>query len=458
MKKINKFSFIVFFIMCSLQSQVYTLEDFIADVKQNHPIAKQSNLKIQEGENLLVYAKGQMDPTLYSDFKQKEYSEKLYYKLWETELSIPVFGGIDAYTNYSLNDGIYLNPQNNLPESGLIQFGVKVDVFGIWNNKRNLGIKKAKLQRTASEYEQKILMNYLVADALENYLDWSKNHKILTTQKQFISVAKERYENTKKLHQLGEIPAIDTLEAYIQYQSRTANFNDAFADYVSSSLRISSFTWNEKGENKLLDENEFPQNLDEIITYESNSIDINQHPEIQTYRNKIEQLKLEEKLNKRELFPKLYAKYNFLNKGNNFAENIQIQPNNYTFGINFKFPLFNRQQRANLNLTQLEIQNKMFETNTKINDLEYKIKVVDNEKLNIQNQIELYNEMNSNYSQLLQAEKIKFSIGESSLFVVNSRETKYIDSLLKNIELKKKHQSLILKKYLLLGTIYDFNP
>ena len=46
--------------------------------------------------------------------------------------------------------------------------------------------------------------------------------------------------------------------------------------------------------------------------------------------------------------------------------------------------------------------------------------------------------MVEDYSKLLKAEERKFQVGESSIFLVNSRESKLIDSRLKAIELENK--------------------
>jgi len=45
------------------------------------------------------------------------------------------------------------------------------------------------------------------------------------------------------------------------------------------------------------------------------------------------------------------------------------------------------------------------------------------------------------YKTLLRAEERKFSFGESSLFLINSRESKLIDSELKQNEVQKKYLS-----------------
>ena len=53
-------------------------------------------------------------------------------------------------------------------------------------------------------------------------------------------------------------------------------------------------------------------------------------------------------------------------------------------------------------------------------------------------QNEITTEMVSDYQRMLQAEERKFQLGESSLFLVNSRESKLIDGQLKAIEIQNK--------------------
>ncbi len=57
-----------------------------------------------------------------------------------------------------------------------------------------------------------------------------------------------------------------------------------------------------------------------------------------------------------------------------------------------------------------------------------------------------------NQQRLLQAEQQKFQLGESSLFLVNARETKLIDLRVKGEELKTKYQKAVAELYFVAGT------
>ena len=52
---------------------------------------------------------------------------------------------------------------------------------------------------------------------------------------------------------------------------------------------------------------------------------------------------------------------------------------------------------------------------------------------------ELIDEIVTNYTTLLSAEERKFSFGESSLFLINSRESKLIDAELKQNEVQNQY-------------------
>ena len=58
----------------------------------------------------------------------------------------------------------------------------------------------------------------------------------------------------------------------------------------------------------------------------------------------------------------------------------------------------------------------------------------------MQSQLQIMQSMFSNYTSLLRQEELKFKNGESSLFVVNGRENKVIETAQKLVELRIKYQ------------------
>ena len=73
------------------------------------------------------------------------------------------------------------------------------------------------------------------------------------------------------------------------------------------------------------------------------------------------------------------------------------------------------------------------------NNLKNKIDAVTQEIESYQLQNQLTQELVDDYEVMLKAEERKFFLGESSLFLVNSREAKLIENKIKAIDLENKY-------------------
>jgi outer membrane protein TolC len=110
-------------------------------------------------------------------------------------------------------------------------------------------------------------------------------------------------------------------------------------------------------------------------------------------------------------------------------------PTEYTWGLEFNFPLFLRKERGNIQLTRLKIRDTELGQQQKLLELQNKLRSYYNEQVNLIGQVDLYSDAVNNYERLLQGEQQKFDTGESSLFLINSREVSLFQAQLKLIEL-----------------------
>ena len=95
-------------------------------------------------------------------------------------------------------------------------------------------------------------------------------------------------------------------------------------------------------------------------------------------------------------------------------------------------------------MPKIKIEQTDQELNAKTRELENKLAFYANEVNTLQEQITLYSTAVQNYRTLLDAENDKFSIGESSLFLINSREQKYLDAQVKLLKLWAAYQKALL--------------
>ena len=154
------------------------------------------------------------------------------------------------------------------------------------------------------------------------------------------------------------------------------------------------------------------------------------------------------------LKPTLDLQYNLINEPINSNPINDLSINNYKWGDTFEMPLFLRKERGDLQLANLKIQDQQFEFDNKKAYIEFKIRSSIVEMTNALRQVEIYKKNVKDAEQLLNAEKQMFENGESSLFLINARETSYIQSKLKLIEsLVKSQQSYLSLQYALANLI-----
>ena len=118
---------------------------------------------------------------------------------------------------------------------------------------------------------------------------------------------------------------------------------------------------------------------------------------------------------------------------------------NYKFGVNFEFPLFLRkasgktqQIRIKQSQTELKIANKQREIRNKV--ITYFNQLNNNREL-----ITIQRDMVNNYEILRRGELKKFNAGESTLFLVNTRENQLIESRVKLAKLEAKYHQIYAK-------------
>ena len=430
-------------------TQIFTQEQFLWYIQEYHPIAQQSKLLIEQGESNLRKARGSFDPYLFSKLDQKYYDSKQYYSILGSGLKVPTWYGIEVQAGYDQNNGELLNPENSLPSSGLWYAGISVPLGqGLLIDQRRATLKQAKIFSESTFAEQKQLMNNLYYNALKNYWKWMEAWNQFIVTQEALEIATIRFNAVKQSHSLGDKPAIDTLEAFIQVQNRLIRQNEAELYFQKQTLELSNYLWFENYAPLEITPSLRPPNLDalpvpQIIDNDTLIAIIDrineQHPSLQLYDYKLSSLSIEQQLKADKLKPKLNLKYNALSK---IAENDpmgNLATENYKWGLQFSFPLFLRQQRGDLQLTQLKILNTELLQKQKIVQIQNKIKAYFTEQSNLNKQVELYSATVQNYVQLLQGEQKKFDAGESSLFLINSREKNLYKAKQKLIELNVKY-------------------
>ncbi len=423
-------------------------DDFKAIVLQHHPLAEQANLIQKKGEATVQMARGGFDPKIETDIGQKYFKDDQYYSLIDAGLKVPTWFGIEFNSGYEQNGGLYLNPENSTSGGGLVYAGVSLAVGrGMFIDERRAELRKAQIFSKSAIVEQRLLLNELLYEAGIAYWKWFKEYEVLKVYTEAMSLAEFRFNSVVAEVKAGDRSAIDTLEASIQLQNRQLSLQQAQLEFKNTAALLSIYMWQNGQIPMEIDERTVPVSKVEVelTTMDSDILDridslVAFHPYLQQIRFKIDQLKIDRRMKTEELKPLLNLKYNALNQvvGDNTFANPSI--NNYNWGLQFSLPIPLRKERGALKLAKIKIQEAELGVIDQQARIGYKINSAINTWFTSLNQITLYKRTVGDYEGLLNGERQKFTGGESSLFMVNSRELGFIQAQIKYVELLTANQ------------------
>jgi len=181
------------------------------------------------------------------------------------------------------------------------------------------------------------------------------------------------------------------------------------------------------------------------------------HPDMVLYDFKLATMNIDRRLKKEALKPTVNVQYNVLNEPIGNSVITGLTPNNSKLGVSTGFPIFLRKQRGALQLANIKIQETQLGRQQKLLELQNKLRVYYNEQLTLNNQVILYTDAVANSNRLLAGERQKFSAGESSVFMVNTRENYVINARLKLVELTTKYQISSSGVQWAAGTLFTIN-
>jgi len=424
--------------------QILPVQYFIEKVKQHHPLAKVANIAIEKAEANLLTARGGFDPVLEFDARQKTFDSKNYYTYNNAEIKVPLPVG-DIKTGIERNGGQFLESEITSGRSSYA--GIEVPLAkGLLIDKRRAFLQQARIAIQQNTAQQRALVNDLLLDAYESYYQWAGNYRLFNIFSSYVKVSNDRLRLIRISQQNGDRAVMDTIEAFTQLQNFIILQGEAQVKMMTAKFMLNNFIW---------DANGLPQNIAETIIPDTSLISasistqalldliqlgITQNPILQQNRFKIDILQVERRLKFQGLLPTVNVKGNLLSRDFYAFKNngIAFLDNNNYWGIDIKIPLRFREGRGEYRLAKLKVVESNWELKQKTLETENKVRDYFNQFTLIEKQLVVANDAYRNFSTLLKNELLRFTNGESSLFLVNTRENKVFEIQQKLIELQVK--------------------
>lgn len=423
-----------------------SLQEFMGIVKKYHPALKQYQIQNKIAAQNVTKAKGNFDPLLSTKLGEKKFENIPYYNQTNAEIIMPTWYGVDFNAGYNQLNGNKLNAEDTKGE--VYQVGVNIPLAkNLLYDKRRAALTQAKLAENFTNAEQILNTNNFLLEAENLYWQWVQSFILFQLQKENVIKNKQRLNFTKQSFSYGERAAIDTTEVKSQIQLFLLQEKEAWIDFVTLTQELKWYMWKENETPYEITQSIFPKE----IKLETSTIQYNELYQTiipSTYRKNYQGLQLyalkqkildnEYKLKRQEVLPKLDFSYQLYNRNFSKAEYLPLFNNNFQYGLKLELPLFLRQASADLNAIKLKrLQNQM-DYQLKDKELEVKIGNLKNELDNYNEQLVIIEQNLLNYKKLLQAEETRYLNGESSVFLINSREIKVLETQIKQVSLKTK--------------------
>lgn len=430
-------------------SSVLTRKALLQLVADNHPAARQAQLRNAMGDAVLRSARGAFDPIAMAGYNEKSFDGTDYYELLDVGLRVPTWFGAEFYGGYSESAGDLLNPQNRVPIEGQLVVGARLQLGqGLLIDRRRAELRKAQAYQDMAEAERQRLINQVFLAALSDHVDWVASYQELQVARAAVQQAEVRFDAVRGNFSGGDVPAIDTLEALLQVQDRQMRLQDAELGFRVAALQLSNHLWDDRLRPLELAENVVPNSLDleppaappalDSLLAHAQSL----HPDLLERTGQLRQFEVERRLRAEMLKPRLDLTGALLSGGGIVSGDGDRSPTwrsgDRMLGVSFNMPLLLRRERGDLSLTTLSLNDAELGLERQRLVIRNAVDRRYNELTTFQQQVELGAAMVRNYQVLLAGENSRFSAGESSLFLVNQREVALLASQLKQVELQAK--------------------
>ncbi|MCC7245921.1 MAG: TolC family protein, partial [Saprospiraceae bacterium] len=430
-------------------------QDFRTTVRRFHPLLQEANLTASFAEDALLRAKGGFDPKTYADYTQKKFNNKTYFQHTETGVKWPIWLGLELKSGYQLASGDFLDPENTLPDQGQASLGIRWSLGqGLLMDQRRADLAQARIGLLEGNMRRQLALSNLVLDAAKAYWSWAVADNQYRVHQEALEQARQRHAAIRESFRQGERSAMDTMESFIQWQNRTLDLNFAANARQMASQELGNFRWTTN--NLPVDTTtETAENLQQSLSPASGLADslmtnlqstVAAHPQAGLYNMMLRQLDVDRRLKREKLKPELDLEYYLLGSGWQFYatpvtdKTPGILARDAKIGIHFSYPLLNRKARGDVEANRLkQIQYELLLTQKK-QEIEAKLRQYANDAKTLATQTALYRDMTNNYRQLLDFEMERFRNGESSVFLVNTREQRWLDAQIKYIKLEGEYR------------------
>lgn len=429
----------IFLTAVSSSAEVLILNDVLESTKKNYPLIIASKQELAGSKGEALSAEGAFDVQLRSEISAEPAG---YYdgSRVQTILEQPTpLWGSRFFTSYALSNGSFPDYEGKqvTNNGGEVRAGFEIPILRDGAiDRRRANIQRSNLAVEISNFNLRQRLIEVERAASNSYYEWVAANSKLEILNKLLNVSITRSAQFRFRVAKGDLPAFDLQDNLRSELQRKSQLVSAQRVFRQAGLELSLYLRDEKGEPKLptnpptklptpLFENFFSH--DEYLAKA-----LSKRPELKKLLTQKEQNKIESKLQKNQLIPKLdlyVATSKDLGGGSYTREEAELD-----VGLKIDFPLQTRVAAGRLKVAEAKIQElaavEKFLTDriyTEVQDALISIEFSKQRVKILGDEIKLAYELEN-------GEREKLLLGDSNLLFVNLREQTSAEAAVREVD------------------------
>ncbi len=427
----------------NLSEKTITFESFIQCVDKYYPklLSADAERKIAGAKRL--EKSGAFDPVLSSvheylrvqDIVNPGKAKEAVHN--ESRVDLLTRSGIKVFTQFRLNPNDTKTPFIPSGRAGEYSAGFSVPLLrGLKTNEKAAAEQQAKLGEPIAAQVFGGTRLEILLKAAATYFDWVGAKARLDIARDLLKLAEARVGQIRLRVQSGDSPALDVAESEQEIQRRQATLIKTEREFQKASLLLSVFFWDEKGNPKPLPEisqvpalSPEPAPLLDSVWLEGRKQAAERRPELKRIELERRQAKIDMQLAQNAILPAVDAYF-----AQGADTGLQGIGSVMRGGVAISAPLRQRTARGQLQAAQLKMQKLSLDE--KAEKLRIQAEVDDTVSA-INTSFERYQATASEVQKAKAVEvgeRLRFSAGDSTLFLVNQRERTTAEAQMRLVE------------------------
>ncbi|MFN8611916.1 MAG: TolC family protein [Vulcanimicrobiota bacterium] len=439
-------------------AESWSLDQVLRQVENHHPKLRTIGLIEQLADAKVTEKEGAFDPSLLLGSEQYRYqspSEPGKAKLADEQLAavqIQDVSGWKLISGYRRNQGQVKSPDNLTGQAGEFFVELKMPLLRGWQvNEKQTALEQARAARLQARATGRLLRLQTMLGAALAYWDWSAACTEVYLLQRNLELARQRADQVEKRVEAGDLPRVDRLEAQQELQRRQESLAKGERSVQKAALKLCTYLWNSQGQPQslpateraplLLPAEQGPARAEhslvqvaavaapaELAQAELEALE--SRPELLDIRFQREMVDLDRQLAENDRLPALDLSLSpGLDTG---GKSIGLT---YKIGLQLTIPLATRGADGRIQAARLKSDKLDLDQVQEIQRILTEVR--DASSLLSASHARLAPALQSYRLavQLEEAERVKFSLGDSSLFLVNQRERATLAEAQKLIEI-----------------------